>query len=152
MNTLRTSREDVLRRLPELLTPEDAVLLAAHPPLLHPQLPAIILPGTGPHAVNYSAAEGRELVLGRKAGEAVMRGAHIYLPGILACTPGLARGDLVIVSGVLPPVWRAVGERCWRVCAKRTTSPTRLPAVSLPPPPQPLLQWGWSSPAPSGTR
>ena len=34
-------------------------------------------------------------MIGRKAGEAVMRGAHVFVPGILALTPGILAGDLV---------------------------------------------------------
>ena len=37
-------------------------------------------------------------MIGRKAGEAVMRGAHVFVPGILALTPGILAGDLVAVS------------------------------------------------------
>ena len=44
---------------------------------------------------------GKEVVVSRKCGEAVLRGAPIYVPGVLACSPGVERGDLVAVSVVL---------------------------------------------------
>ena len=36
--------------------------------------------------------------MARKAGEAVLRGAHAYCPGVLAATRGLCEGDEVAVS------------------------------------------------------
>ncbi|EFN59890.1 hypothetical protein CHLNCDRAFT_132901 [Chlorella variabilis] len=99
VNTLRTSPQDLLRRLPEALAPEDRALLETNPAYVHPLLPdAVILPGTGPHAVDYSRTRGLEVVVGRKAGESVMRGAHVFAPGMLAVSPGIEKGDLVAVS------------------------------------------------------
>jgi methyltransferase NSUN6 len=37
-------------------------------------------------------------VISRKAGEAVLRGAHVYAPGVLACSAGVSKGDLVAVT------------------------------------------------------
>ena len=34
----------------------------------------------------------------RKAGEAIIRGAHVYAPGVLAMSKGTAKGDIVAVS------------------------------------------------------
>ncbi len=49
--------QDLLRRLPAHLTREDAALLEQNPAYVHPLLPdAIILPGSGPHAIDYSRA------------------------------------------------------------------------------------------------
>lgn len=46
-----------MRRLPAHLTPEDAALLELNPPYVHPLLhDAIILPGSGPHAIDYGPA------------------------------------------------------------------------------------------------
>ena len=36
--------------------------------------------------------------MGRLAGEAIMRGAHLFVPGTLALSTGIARGDLVAVA------------------------------------------------------
>jgi hypothetical protein len=43
-------------------------------------------------------AGGREVVVSRKAGEAVLRGAQPYVPGCIAASAGLEAGDLVAVS------------------------------------------------------
>ena len=39
-------------------------------------------------------AEGREVIISRKAGEAVLRGAPVFVPGVLAATAGIAEGVL----------------------------------------------------------
>jgi predicted ribosome-associated RNA-binding protein Tma20 len=41
------------------------------------------------------------VVISRKAGEAVLRGAQVFVPGVLAVTAGLAAGDLVAVMVAL---------------------------------------------------
>ncbi|KFM22695.1 Putative methyltransferase NSUN6 [Auxenochlorella protothecoides] len=97
VNSARASPADLLRLLRGAAeaqgTPEAAL------PRLHPLIPeAILIPGSGPHSVDYSAAEGREVVIVRKAGEAVLRGADVFVPGVLATTPGLCPGDVVVVS------------------------------------------------------
>ncbi|KAL6770752.1 hypothetical protein ACKKBF_B32520 [Auxenochlorella protothecoides x Auxenochlorella symbiontica] len=100
VNSARASPADLLRLLRGAAeaqgTPEAAL------PRLHPLIPeAILIPGSGPHSVDYSAAEGREVVIVRKAGEAVLRGADVFVPGVLATTPGLCPGDVVVVSVAL---------------------------------------------------
>ena len=37
-------------------------------------------------------AGGREIVVSRKAGEAVLRGAPVFVPGVLAASPSIAAG------------------------------------------------------------
>ena len=52
--------QELLRRLPAALTAEDAALLEQNPAYVHPLLPdAIILPGTGPHAIDYTRTGAR---------------------------------------------------------------------------------------------
>ena len=102
VNRLKTTREEVIRRLPlELEDEDDKKLLQEFPPEAHDVLPmAVILRGKGPCEVEYddSLLEGREVIVGRLAGEAMLKGAHCYAPGILASTHGLQKGDLVAVS------------------------------------------------------
>lgn len=43
-------------------------------------------------------AAGAEVVVNRLAGEAVLQGAHVFAPGLLAATPALKAGDLVAVT------------------------------------------------------
>ena len=65
VNTQRTTPDDLLRRLPAALAPEDRTLLLREdgaerpPPYLHPLLPqAHILPRSGPHAIDSSVSGG----------------------------------------------------------------------------------------------
>lgn len=105
VNTLRYTSEDVLHRLKATLKATNpAFVETAHnnpalEPYIQPSVPmAIIVPGSGPHEVDYSSTNGLEVIVGRKAGEAMLRGANAYAPGILACTNDIAAGDLVAVS------------------------------------------------------
>lgn len=43
----------------------------------------------------------KEIIIDRKAGESVLRGADVFVPGVLASSPGLAVGDPVAVSVAL---------------------------------------------------
>lgn len=54
-------------------------------------------------------ADGKEVVISRKAGEAVLRGADVFVPGVLACSPHMSKGDRVLVSLALEPPGRWVG-------------------------------------------
>ncbi|KAI8106699.1 hypothetical protein M9434_001353 [Picochlorum sp. BPE23] len=101
VNTNLTTREEVLERLSKELYSEgnerqDHEQYDVYP---HPELPmAIMIRGHGPHVVDYSDLEGREVIVGRMAGESMLKGAHCYAPGVLATTHGLAQGDTVAVS------------------------------------------------------
>jgi predicted ribosome-associated RNA-binding protein Tma20 len=55
------------------------------------KVPGLTLPDTPP-------AGGAEVVVNRLAGEAVLQGAHVFAPGLLAASSGLAAGDLVAVT------------------------------------------------------
>ena len=41
------------------------------------------------HSTN---AEGREVIISRRAGEAVLRGAPVFMPGVIAATAGIVEG------------------------------------------------------------
>lgn len=43
----------------------------------------------------------KEVIISRKAGEAVLRGAQVFVPGVLACSAGLSAGDQVVVTVAL---------------------------------------------------
>lgn len=53
--------------------------------------------------LDYTAAAGKEVVVDRKCGEAVLRGAEIFVPGVLACSSQLEVGDEVGVSVAVEP-------------------------------------------------
>lgn len=48
-----------------------------------------------------SPSAAKQVVISRKAGEAVLRGAQLFVPGVLAVTSGLQAGDLVAVMVAL---------------------------------------------------
>ncbi|KAI4305994.1 hypothetical protein L6164_029314 [Bauhinia variegata] len=57
--------------------------------------------GSGPHNIDYDYAHDRppkEVVVSRKCAEAVLRGAQIYVPGVMACSGHVEKGDMVSVS------------------------------------------------------
>ncbi|WIA32336.1 hypothetical protein OEZ86_003174 [Tetradesmus obliquus] len=99
VNTLRTSTQDVMQQLQGLLPQQHSAVHFAP----HPQLPmAILLQGSGPHSISPAAAgAAKQVVISRKAGEAVLRGAQLFVPGVLAVTSGLQAGDLVAVMVAL---------------------------------------------------
>jgi len=65
---------------------------------------AVMLPGQpSVGCVDYAATGGKEVRITRKTGEAVLRGAPIYAPGVLACSANIKAGDLVAVSIAIEP-------------------------------------------------
>ena len=75
--------------------------------------------------ISRPSAGLKEVVVTRKAGEAVLRGAEVYVPGVLAVTQGVVAGDPVAVSiarevpGALSPMRsltrktaRGTGKNC----------------------------------------
>ncbi|GMY19176.1 putative methyltransferase NSUN6 isoform X5, partial [Fagus crenata] len=59
--------------------------------------------GSGPHIIHYDRPP-KEIIVSRKCAEAVLRGAQVYVPGVVACSAHVAKGDVVTVSvGVEQP-------------------------------------------------
>ncbi|KAI3945432.1 hypothetical protein MKW92_021989 [Papaver armeniacum] len=57
--------------------------------------------GSGPHDVQYGSALNKpvkEVIVSRKCAEAVLRGAQVFVPGVLACSAHVEKGDTVAVS------------------------------------------------------
>ncbi|KAH0627505.1 hypothetical protein JD844_003276 [Phrynosoma platyrhinos] len=66
------------------------------PVLQHPQLPDILLiPVIGPRKDLQKLTN--EVIVGAQCGSAVLRGAHIYAPGIVSASKFMKAGDLVSV-------------------------------------------------------
>ncbi|KAI7748963.1 hypothetical protein M8C21_012481, partial [Ambrosia artemisiifolia] len=67
----------------------------------------VFVKGSGPHDIQYDYQQDRppkEVIVSRKCAEAVLRGAQVYVPGILACSAHVEKGDKVAVSvGVEQP-------------------------------------------------
>ncbi|XP_034717679.1 tRNA (cytosine(72)-C(5))-methyltransferase NSUN6 isoform X2 [Etheostoma cragini] len=63
--------------------------------LPHPQIPdVLLLPVDGPRPVKQLSSE---VVVGAQCGSAVLRGAHVFVPGILASPKYMKAGDVVSV-------------------------------------------------------
>ena len=100
VNTLKTTREEVMARLREELPgfevlPDPCLKLA------------VFIRGSGarreaPIVYDDSVLQGREVIVGMMAGQSMLKGAELYAPGILASTRGLQPGDRVAVSIGLP--------------------------------------------------
>eukprot|EP00878_Enallax_costatus_P044934 GHUV01053731.1.p1 GENE.GHUV01053731.1~~GHUV01053731.1.p1 ORF type:complete len:207 (+),score=52.55 GHUV01053731.1:282-902(+) len=102
VNTRRTSAQVVVQQLKQLFPHTQ--------PYTHPILTsAVIVPGAGPLQPDYQLCGDREVLVNRYAGEAVLKGANVFAPGLLAATPGIAPDDLVAVSV-------AVGQPSQRWC------------------------------------
>eukprot|EP00891_Asterochloris_glomerata_P009936 jgi/Astpho2/9936/e_gw1.00152.20.1_t len=73
-----------------------------------PEVPqAMLLHGGGQQDVDYAPAQGearmpwREVAVSRKAAEGILRGAHVFVPGVVAASWDMSVGDLVAVSTIL---------------------------------------------------
>ncbi|XP_008301121.1 putative methyltransferase NSUN6 [Stegastes partitus] len=63
--------------------------------LLHPRITdVLLLPVDGPRPVEQLSSE---VVVGAQCGSAVLRGAHVFAPGIVACPKYMKPGDVVSV-------------------------------------------------------
>ncbi|PIN11510.1 tRNA and rRNA cytosine-C5-methylase (nucleolar protein NOL1/NOP2) [Handroanthus impetiginosus] len=61
----------------------------------------VFVRGSGPHTIDYGYKEDKppkEVIVSRKCAEAVLRGAHVYVPGVLACSAHVEKGEQVAVS------------------------------------------------------
>ncbi|XP_021769324.1 putative methyltransferase NSUN6 isoform X2 [Chenopodium quinoa] len=61
----------------------------------------VFVQGTGPHKIEYADVieqPVKEVIVSRKCAEAVLRGAQVYVPGVLACSAHVEKGDSVAVS------------------------------------------------------
>ncbi len=101
VNTLKTTREEVIQRLRDELPGFEIVHDSPLSTL------AVFIRGKGasreaPILYDDSVLNGREVIVGMMAGQAMLKGAELYVPGVLASTKGLNPGDLVAVSIGLP--------------------------------------------------
>ncbi|KAM7265426.1 hypothetical protein ACFE04_003109 [Oxalis oulophora] len=62
----------------------------------------VFVKGSGPHSIHYGYHPEKnpvkEVVVSRKCAEAVLRGAQVYVPGVLACSAHVEKGESVAVS------------------------------------------------------
>lgn len=74
-------------------------------PIFKCQLPGldyvVFVRGSGPHAIEYDFTQDKppkEVIVSRKCAESVLRGAQVFVPGVLACSAHVEKGDVVAVS------------------------------------------------------
>ena len=106
VNTLKTTREEVIERLRDELPGFE---ISEGPVAL-----SVLIKGVRrnePIEYDEAVLQGREMIVGMIAGQAMLKGAELYTPGILASTRGLQAGDLVAVSVSTPtdPVKKTYG-------------------------------------------
>ncbi|GLT94048.1 hypothetical protein SLE2022_118110 [Rubroshorea leprosula] len=61
----------------------------------------VFVKGCGPHVIDYGYTPDKppkEVLVSRKCAEAVLRGAQVYVPGVMACSAHVEEGDTVAVS------------------------------------------------------
>eukprot|EP01018_Ginkgo_biloba_P025945 Gb_41300 [translate_table: standard] len=110
LSNVESSRAVVTSNLPNGLDKASSSLesphtLFNHKDILCCKLPGIdyvvIVQGSGPFKIEYDAGSSKalkEVIVSRKCAEAVLRGAHVFVPGVLACSAHVEKGDTVAVS------------------------------------------------------
>lgn len=97
VNTLRMTREEAMERLRDELP---GYQIEEGP------LPmSVMVRGSRrdePIVYDDEILKGREMIVGMGAGQAMLKGAELYAPGVLACTKNLQPGDRVAVSIGVP--------------------------------------------------
>ncbi|XP_038981447.1 tRNA (cytosine(72)-C(5))-methyltransferase NSUN6 [Phoenix dactylifera] len=81
----------------------------------------VFVKGSGPHTFQYDGQTGqpvKEVIVSRKCAEAVLRGAQVYVPGVLACSSHVEKGDMVAVSVA---VEQPLNDNGWGVGITRGT-------------------------------
>ncbi|KAK1302727.1 hypothetical protein QJS10_CPB12g00528 [Acorus calamus] len=61
----------------------------------------VFVEGSGPYMVDYGDAplgSQKEVIVSRKCAESVLRGAQVFVPGVLACSAHVEKGGIVSVS------------------------------------------------------
>ncbi|KAL4222553.1 hypothetical protein ACF0H5_018592 [Mactra antiquata] len=97
VNTLNTDTHDVVKQLKLELEKQYSDRGSNPPPVvLHPALKdVIVIPSRGPNTKPPEIK--KEVIVDLACGMAVLRGAHVFVLGIMAAPPYLAAGELVAV-------------------------------------------------------
>ncbi|KAL0797436.1 hypothetical protein Bca101_052610 [Brassica carinata] len=105
VNTVKTTSDAVIEKLTKILNEsEDSLKLA-------------------PHRIDYGPGPEnppKEVLVSRKCAEAVLRGAQVYVPGVLACTAHVEKGDAVAVCVAMEQPGDEEGD--WSVNMTRGTT------------------------------
>ncbi|CAA7401996.1 unnamed protein product [Spirodela intermedia] len=85
--------------------PRDGDIFKKHLSIDKCQLPGLdyvfFVKGSGPHVMqcrDFLVQPLKEVIVSRKCAEAVLRGAQVFVPGVLACSSHVEKGDVVAVS------------------------------------------------------
>lgn len=114
VNTLKTTTDDVIQKLLAIIQnsgrSEADVSSSVKGRLQNgtiskSQIPGleyvVFVKGSGPHTIDYGYSPDKppkEVIVSRKCAEAVLRGAQVYVPGVMACSSHVEKGDIVAVS------------------------------------------------------
>ena len=97
VNSLTGTREEALKLVQEhlsTLAPEGTAPMLASAPEFPPD--CIEIQGGGPMECDVGETE-KVVVVERKAGEMVMRGAQVYAPGVIATSSGISVGPQLFI-------------------------------------------------------
>ncbi|KAJ4878919.1 NOL1/NOP2/sun family protein [Raphanus sativus] len=138
VNTVKTTSEAVIEKLTKILNEsEDGSLKLVQSdgssPISKCQIPGldyvVFVRGSGPHRIEYGSgleSPPKEVLVSRKCAEAVLRGAQVYVPGVLACTAHVEKGDAVAVCVAMEQPGDDEGD--WSVNMTRGTTLQGLPS------------------------
>ncbi|XP_010475392.1 PREDICTED: putative methyltransferase NSUN6 [Camelina sativa] len=135
VNTVKTTSDAVIEKLTKILNDSDEGLKLVQSdgssPITKCQIPGldyvVFVNGSGPHRIQYDFGlenPPKEVLVSRKCAEAVLRGAQIYVPGVLACTAHVEKGDAVAVCVAME---QPGDEGDWSVNMTRGTTLQGLP-------------------------
>uniref|UniRef100_A0A1J3H6D0 Putative methyltransferase NSUN6 n=1 Tax=Noccaea caerulescens TaxID=107243 RepID=A0A1J3H6D0_NOCCA len=135
VNTVKTTSDAVIEKLTKILKDsEDGLKLAksdGSSAISKCQTPGleyvVFVNGSGPHRIEYDFGlenPPKEVLVSRKCAEAVLRGAQVYVPGVLACTAHVEVGDAVAVCVAME---QPGDEGDWSVNMTRGTTLQGLP-------------------------
>ncbi|CAN7139092.1 unnamed protein product [Brassica rapa subsp. narinosa] len=140
VNTVQTTSAAVIEKLTNILNDdsEDGLKLVlqsdgSSSPISKCQIPGleyvVFVNGSGPHRIEYGSGldnPPKEVLVSRKCAEAVLRGAQVYVPGVLACTAHVEKGDAVAVCVAME---QPGDEGDWSVNMTRGTTLQGLPSL-----------------------
>ncbi|CAF2261295.1 BnaA08g28690D [Brassica napus] len=141
VNTVKTTSDAVIEKLTKILNESDDGLKLLQSdgrssPISKCQIPGleyvVFVHGSGPHRIEYGSgleSPPKEVLVSRKCAEAVLRGAQVYVPGVLACTAHVEKGDAVAVCVAME---QPGDEGDWSVNMTRGTTLQGLPSGKNP--------------------
>ncbi|KAL0812646.1 hypothetical protein Bca101_069089 [Brassica carinata] len=143
VNTVKATSDAVIEKLTKTLNDdsEDGLKLVQQPdgsssPISKCQIPGleyvVFVNGSGPHRIEYGSElenPPKEVLVSRKCAEAVLRGAQVYVPGVLACTAHVEKGDAVAVCVAME---QPGDDGDWSVNMTRGTTLQGLPVIVDP--------------------